>query len=1078
MVSPSDALCRSSRCAALFNPTCLQSMFTIVRNGTGSRFGSLVILASLAVFASSTGRSLGGFGPQVTSVGFTPAGDLQVHADVSPGFRHAVLEMVPEGGDPTNWIPMVAGPMTGASGTIRFTLPTQGAYALVRLRTGLDQAVPAAAHTGLEFMNVSYSDGGFFMSEDSQAVHVLNRLGYGPGPASLMEVETQGVEAYVTAQLAPETIDESENSRLHDRVDALFHEYLPYGGEQLLGAGEECRFFRGTSTPSADWITTGFDDGAWETGRTGVGYGDGDDATELDDMRFVDGVEPGYLSYYVRQTFDLDDPSAIDNLILRLRYDDGFVAYLNGLEVARANLSTSPLFHDTPADGAGGNVDDSSAQREWVINDAKDALVTGVNTLAIEVHNAGLTSSDASLIPALVSSSTTPFKAIRGVEELQQLLHVRGIYSRRQLQAVLAEFWENHFTTDYDKVSEYLEDLDAYQTLGMVDEAGARLQARTEAASLEYGEYQFLHDHALGNFGELLLYSASSPTMLVYLDNVLNLKDAPNENYAREILELHSHGVDNGYTQFDIEELARCFTGWTIRKVRVGDQQAFPASVRTPPITSSIAVDREVPVIDAGANWDFLRGTAEPTPDLNGDPTTDWTMTDYVPGGWENGPSGFGYGDGDDATDLSDMRPEEGVRPGYSSVYVRTSFTVTPGSFDALVLEVDYDDGFVAYLNGTEIARSRTMNDAGTPPAFDAGSGGHEAGNPAVIDLTSFEDLIHEAPTPNVIAIQGHNTSVSSSDFSLIPRLLQRNYTADSISEAGPEGVWTFRFDPDEHDIGAKVIFDGTPYQIDIPDGRTGVAGVDDAIEVIDALVGNPPTAEFICLKLVNRFVSDEISLDTYRHRTAPEWLLAMMDEAIVAWNSTTPKGNIATVLGSIFDPVERRNGFWVEGARFSKIKTPFELINSGFRALEAEVIRGDLSDRNEGMGMDLFQRDEPDGYSEIGGDWMDTLGLLERMKFGQALGLNNSFSRSEWDIAVTLSANGIATPADLIDHFDTLLFDGTLTLSRRSVLLDFANTDASGETSPFEDLGSAAQATRLRELTGLILATPEFQYQ
>lgn len=1038
----------------------------------------LSILIFVVVSASTAVRSQVLDAPWISSIGFTADGDLQIFADVPPGYRYAVLEVTSEAGNPIVWQPMVSGPMTGASGSLRFTLPEQGAHALARLMIGEGTVVPPAMFWGLNFMNASYSDGGFFILEDSQATHVLNRLGYGPSPSDVARIGTLGTEAYIAEQLAPNAIDESANTDLNDKVDALFYEFLPYGGEALMAVGADCRFFRGVSTPPVDWNATGFDDTTWEEGVTGIGYGDGDDATVLDDMRFEDGVHAGYLSVYVRQIFDLADPADIENLILRVRYDDGFVAYLNGVEVARENLSASPLFHDTPADRAAGNVDDRSNQSEWVINDAKIHLVTGTNTLAVELHNASLTSSDATIIPELVNGSAAPFVAVKGVEELHHLLHLRGIYSRKQLQTVMGEFWENHFTTDYDKVRDYFEDLDVYQTLENIDASRASSQVRTEAASLEYDEYEFFYENGLGNFGDLLLFSAASPTMLIYLDSVLNLKDAPNENYAREILELHSHGVDNGYTQFDIEELARCFTGWTIRKVKPEDKQVFPALARTPLITPSISVASETPIIDAGDNWDFFRGTGEPSPDLNGDPTIDWTAVDYIPSGWESGPSGFGYGDGDDTTELTDMQFDDGVQAGYVSVYVRKTFTVTSGGFDALVLEVDYDDGYVAYLNGKEIARSNTMRNNGSPPAYNETSGSHEAGNPAVIDLASFADDLNEAPELNVIAIQGHNTGLTSSDFSLIPRLVQQNFSADSINEAAADGVWTFRFNPGEHDIGVKVIFDGTSYQVDIPAGRTGIDGVNDAIDVIDALVGNQATAEFICLKLVNRFVSDEITLNTYQQRTAPEWLLTMMDDAIAAWHSTAPKGNIATVLNSIFDPVEQTNGFWIEGAHFSKIKTPFEFINSGFRALGAEVIRDDLPDRDEDMGMDLFQRDAPDGYSELGVDWMDTLNLLERMKFSQSLGLNDSFSRSDWDIDAMLSANGISTPDELIDYFEALLFDGTLGMVRRSVLIEFAGSDETGALSPFENLAPAAQTTRLRELTGLILATPEFQYQ
>ena len=73
--------------------------------------------------------------------------------------------------------------------------------------------------------------------------------------------------------------------------------------------------------------------------------------------------------------------------------------------------------------------------------------------------------------------------------------------------------------------------------------------------------------HALGNFRELVKASALSPAMLIYLDGhdnkVVDPEDKPNENYARELMELHTLGVDGGYTQNDVMEVARCLSGWT-----------------------------------------------------------------------------------------------------------------------------------------------------------------------------------------------------------------------------------------------------------------------------------------------------------------------------------------------------------------------------------------------------------------------------------------------------------------------------------------------------------------------------------
>ncbi len=110
-------------------------------------------------------------------------------------------------------------------------------------------------------------------------------------------------------------------------------------------------------------------------------------------------------------------------------------------------------------------------------------------------------------------------------------------YSRRQLQEMMTWFWENHFSTDISSHGQII---------------------------YELNENQLFREHSLGKFRDLLTISATSPAMLYYLDNVANRRQAPNENYAREIMELHTMGVDGGYTQADIVAAARAFTGWRV----------------------------------------------------------------------------------------------------------------------------------------------------------------------------------------------------------------------------------------------------------------------------------------------------------------------------------------------------------------------------------------------------------------------------------------------------------------------------------------------------------------------------------
>jgi uncharacterized protein (DUF1800 family) len=126
----------------------------------------------------------------------------------------------------------------------------------------------------------------------------------------------------------------------------------------------------------------------------------------------------------------------------------------------------------------------------------------------------------------------------------------RAVESPRQLEEVLVDFWFNHFNVF----------------------AGKGL----DRALAESYEREAIRPHVLGRFRDLLGATAHHPAMLFYLDNWLSSAGALNENYARELMELHTLGVDGGYTQRDVTELARVFTGWTLRPRRAdGDGSAF-----------------------------------------------------------------------------------------------------------------------------------------------------------------------------------------------------------------------------------------------------------------------------------------------------------------------------------------------------------------------------------------------------------------------------------------------------------------------------------------------------------------------
>lgn len=123
---------------------------------------------------------------------------------------------------------------------------------------------------------------------------------------------------------------------------------------------------------------------------------------------------------------------------------------------------------------------------------------------------------------------------------LQQGAILRMVYSPNQLLERMVDFWTNHFNV--------------YALKGR-----AAFRKGTD-------EVEVIRKNALGSFPAMLRASAKSPAMLVYLDNQANTGNGPNENYARELLELHTLGVDGGYTQKDVVEVARCLTGWTTER--------------------------------------------------------------------------------------------------------------------------------------------------------------------------------------------------------------------------------------------------------------------------------------------------------------------------------------------------------------------------------------------------------------------------------------------------------------------------------------------------------------------------------
>ncbi|MDQ1408056.1 MAG: hypothetical protein QOG55_3685 [Acidobacteriaceae bacterium] len=208
-------------------------------------------------------------------------------------------------------------------------------------------------------------------------------------------------------------------------------------------------------------------------------------------------------------------------------------------------------------------------------------VAANVTTPGSEKRNV-LSGPDPNAVPRVIADNSK--KPQRVIEELAMAKVTRAIYSERQLQQVMDDFWFNHFNI-YAAKGEDKWYLTSY-------------------------ERDVIQPHTLGKFKDLVTATAESPAMLFYLDNFLSAdpnaaqrqaalratrqnrgrfgrppqlqNQQPkkntrglNENYGRELMELHTLGVEGGYTQKDVTELARCFTGWTIDKPRLNPQFKF-----------------------------------------------------------------------------------------------------------------------------------------------------------------------------------------------------------------------------------------------------------------------------------------------------------------------------------------------------------------------------------------------------------------------------------------------------------------------------------------------------------------------
>jgi uncharacterized protein (DUF1800 family) len=236
-----------------------------------------------------------------------------------------------------------------------------------------------------------------------------------------------------------------------------------------------------------------------------------------------------------------------------------------------------------------------------------------------------------------------------------------------------------------------------------------------------------------------------------------------------------------------------------------------------------------------------------------------------------------------------------------------------------------------------------------------------------------------------------------------------------------------FVFRPEIHDAGEKVVLGHH-----LAAGR----GIEDGEEVLDILARDPHTAQFIARKLAVRFVSDEPPA-------------ALVERAARTFMQTN--GDIREVVRTIVTSPE----FFGRGAYRSKVKSPFELVASALRALDAKP---DTSMRSAQMvaflGQPIFGHQAPNGWPETGEAWMNTGAILNRINFGLALAAGRlpDASVTHWSDAERLRA---ARREEQVEAVVSTFLGGHVSPDTREILL-------SGENPMMAKLSSGADSTRM----------------
>lgn len=544
----------------------------------------------------------------------------------------------------------------------------------------------------------------------------------------------------------------------------------------LIDSGDTWKYLANGTDPGANFKNPAFDDSSWFSGNSSFGFGD--TPADTTTLPYGPNASNKYKAYYFRHTFNVPSGTPVSFLTIGLRRDDGAIVYLNGTEVRRDNMPDGPVTYNVLAnvgvDGA-----NETAFTETII--PASLLVSGQNTIAVEVHQNSVGSSDLHFSLYLNASDAAPCygEAKPGIS---------AIFSDPLEVLSGSDGWQ-HAGNEREIPTDY----------GMAFDLAYNLVDSGQAGNLVFTTTDLLSGQPLPDNGLLIMFNTKFNMLTERIDtrNFLNIR---------------------GYADF----MAEAAQSWNS-----GDSVKASILTSTDGVTYTEQPWFEYKGVGAASTVSETL-VAETAPNKWLVPTgasvdTTWFQTGFVDTTWTGGIGGLGYENSPgDATNYSsflagntpavrDAIKTQMFTSAKPSIYIRIPFTVSslPADYVKLELHLRWEDGYVAYLNGTKLSptgnapATLAYNSLATTTRADT-----DAVNYQIIDITANKNLLLSGGAKNILAIHGMNSPATSSDM-----LIQAKLIAYKTGPADPTTLAALSpslGDPYTHFDTGTTIPDGT----------------------------------------------------------------------------------------------------------------------------------------------------------------------------------------------------------------------------------------------------------------------------